>query len=450
MTIVLAAANMHLSISPVQNYTSREKHIYYLWKGFKSTKSNLKKMKMTWEDLQLCNHDGAPDIQSPFHVRGQHSQHCGHHGYELHCNNNTTLIHFPSYGDMVVKSISYDVKKLDLIDPKNCIHQVFLNLNLSLTPFRYYYALKEYSYLNSPVRLSPSFAEVPCLSGLGYHVYTVEPSLSVPDSCRVVKTIPITFGCRPYLSDSSFDLGLTWGFLGQQDCEANEGQSLPQLETDQQTQAKIGYKKISSTAMEPQVIEWEQGWSYMQKGISKLKRIIQGLREPQFSSKDYMMLYTTVYNMCTKKPPCDYSRQLYDKYQETLENYINSTVLPSLKEKLDEFMLQELVKSWENHKVMVRWLSCFFHYLDRYFIADRSLRPPNEVGLNGLRNLVYREIKLNTRVVVIGLINKEREGEQIDRTLLKNVINIFVEIGMGEMDAYEEDFEAHMLTDTGK
>ncbi|KAM2168183.1 hypothetical protein ACFX1Q_037656 [Malus domestica] len=99
-------------------------------------------------------------------------------------------------------------------------------------------------------------------------------------------------------------------------------------------------------------------------------------------------------------------------------------------------MLQELVKSWENHKVMVRWLSCFFHYLDRYFIADRSLRPPNEVGLNGLCNLVYREIK--------------REGEQIDRTLLKNVINIFVEIGMGEMDAYEEDFEAHMLTDTGK
>ena len=207
---------------------------------------------------------------------------------------------------------------------------------------------------------------------------------------------------------------------------------------------------ISSTAMEPQVIEWEQGWSYMQRGISKLKRIIQGLPEPQFSSKDYMMLYTTVYNMCTQKPPCDYSRQLYDKYQETFEDYINSTVLPSLKEKLDEFMLQELVKSWENHKVMVRWLSRFFHYLDRYFIANRSLRPLNEVGLNCFRDLVYREIKVTTRVVVIGLINKEREGEQIDRTLMKNVINIFVEIGMGRMDAYQEDFEAHMLTDTGK
>jgi len=45
-------------------------------------------------------------------------------------------------------------------------------------------------------------------------------------------------------------------------------------------------------------------------------------------------------------------------------------------------------------------------------------------------------------------IDKEREGEQIDRSLLKNVLDIFVEIGMGEMALYETDFEAHMLEDT--
>lgn len=45
-------------------------------------------------------------------------------------------------------------------------------------------------------------------------------------------------------------------------------------------------------------------------------------------------------------------------------------------------------------------------------------------------------------------IDKEREGEQIDRSLLKNVLDIFVEIGMGEMALYESDFEAHMLEDT--
>ncbi|OIV92058.1 hypothetical protein TanjilG_15049 [Lupinus angustifolius] len=183
---------------------------------------------------------------------------------------------------------------------------------------------------------------------------------------------------------------------------------------------------------ERKTIDLEQGWDFMQKGIMKLKNILEGLPEPQFSSEDYMMLYTTIYNMCTQKPPHDYSQQLYDKYRESFEEYIISTVLPSLREKHDEYMLRELVKRWANHKIMVRWLSRFFHYLDRYFIARRSLPPLNEVGLTCFRDL----------------IDQEREGEQIDRALLKNVLDIFVEIGMGQMDHYEDDFEAAMLKDT--
>ena len=30
--------------------------------------------------------------------------------------------------------------------------------------------------------------------------------------------------------------------------------------------------------------------------------------------------------MCTQKPPNDYSQQLYDKYREAFEKYINATV----------------------------------------------------------------------------------------------------------------------------
>ncbi|XP_048440511.1 cullin-1 isoform X4 [Pyrus x bretschneideri] len=220
-------------------------------------------------------------------------------------------------------------------------------------------------------------------------------------------------------------------------------------------------------------IDFEEGWEIMQKGITKLKNILEGLPEPQFSSDDYMLLYTTIYNMCTQKPPHDYSQQLYDKYRESFEEYITSTVLPSLREKHDEFMLRELVKRWTNHKIMVRWLSRFFHYLDRYFIARRSLPPLNEVGLTcfrdlescagtlmchlksrclknsfDCRDLVYQELKAKVRDAVISLIDQEREGEQIDRALLKNVLDIFVEIGMGQMDHYENDFEADMLKDT--
>ena len=50
--------------------------------------------------------------------------------------------------------------------------------------------------------------------------------------------------------------------------------------------------------------------------------------------------------------------------------------------------------------------------------------------------------------LILNQIDQEREGEQIDRALLKNVLDIFVEIGMGQMDYYENDFEATMLKDT--
>ncbi|KAK8693848.1 hypothetical protein V6N13_071415 [Hibiscus sabdariffa] len=205
----------------------------------------------------------------------------------------------------------------------------------------------------------------------------------------------------------------------------------------------------SFTTMERKTIELDQGWDYMDKGIKKLRRILEGLLEPQFTSEEYMMLYTTIYNMCTQKPPFDYSQQLYDKYRGAFEEYITSTVLPSLREKHDEFMLRELVKRWGNHKVMVRWLSRFFHYLDRYFIARRSLPALNEVGLTRFRDLVYQEVHAKVKDAVIALIDKEREGDQIDRALLKNVLDIFVEIGMGQMDRYEDDFEEAMLQDTG-
>ncbi|KAL6349585.1 hypothetical protein AAG906_034242 [Vitis piasezkii] len=143
--------------------------------------------------------DGAPDIRFPFRLKGQQPQHCGYPGFELVCKENSTMIQFPSYGDLVIQSISYDMKKLNLLDPKSCVHEVFLNLNLSLTPFQYYYHVKNYTYLNCSAQLSPSFAPVPCLI---------------------------------LISDNTFGLGLTWTLPG---CNEKGGHCNLQSKTGDQT-----------------------------------------------------------------------------------------------------------------------------------------------------------------------------------------------------------------------
>ena len=47
---------------------------------------------------------------------------------------------------------------------------------------------------------------------------------------------------------------------------------------------------------------------------------------------------------------------------------------------------------------------------------------------------------------ILVLIEKERDGQQIDRALLKNVLGIFIEVGMGNMENYQNDFESFLLT----
>uniref|UniRef100_A0A2N9EC23 Cullin family profile domain-containing protein n=1 Tax=Fagus sylvatica TaxID=28930 RepID=A0A2N9EC23_FAGSY len=202
-------------------------------------------------------------------------------------------------------------------------------------------------------------------------------------------------------------------------------------------------------------IELDQGWESIENVITKLKSVLEwspgldGSPKPEFTVEEGMMIYShrTVYEMCRQKPPHDYSQQLYDKYREVFEEYISSTVLPSIKEKHDEFMLRELVRRWSNHKVMVGLLSCSFQSLDEYFTPRRSLPALDEVGRACFHDRVYQEVKANARDAVINLINKVQEGEQIDRALLKDVIDIFVEIGTEQMelyDKYREVFEEYI------
>ncbi|CAH8256440.1 unnamed protein product [Arabidopsis lyrata] len=176
-------------------------------------------------------------------------------------------------------------------------------------------------------------------------------------------------------------------------------------------------------------ITFEEGWLYIQKGVTKLIKIIEGEPEPPFDAEEYMNLYTTIYKMCSHSP--GYSKQLYEKYREVIEDYTIQTVLPSLREKHDEDMLRELVKKWDNHKVLVRWLSRFFLDVDCY-LARRGIPRLREVGLTCFHELIH----------------KEREGEQTDKALVKNILDIYVENGMGTMEKYEEDFERFMLQDT--
>jgi cullin 1 len=98
--------------------------------------------------------------------------------------------------------------------------------------------------------------------------------------------------------------------------------------------------------------------------------------------------------------------------------------------------------------VMLRFLSNMFYYLDRYFVPKQSLPSLREVGITSFRDQVYLAKRIIAKNVVIERINRERDGEEIDRALLKDILNIFVENGFGSVEFYKNDFEVAMLEDT--
>ena len=81
----------------------------------------------------------------------------------------------------------------------------------------------------------------------------------------------------------------------------------------------------------------------------------------------------------------------------------------------------------------------FFSLLDFYYEITFAARADD----------VYTEVKASARGAILQLIEKEREGEQIDRALLKNVLGIFIEVGMGGMDCYANDFETQLIAESG-
>ncbi|KAK2358920.1 cullin-1 [Trifolium repens] len=175
--------------------------------------------------------------------------------------------------------------------------------------------------------------------------------------------------------------------------------------------------------------DFDEGWKRIEIGITKLIRNVEGLPDTQFSSDEYMMLYTTIYDLGYRH---GFSPNLYDKCKETIDEFNRSN--------LDELLLRELVQRMLMHKTFVTRLSHLFAILNQS--VTRSLPPLNQLGLSSFRDVVFMEVQAKA---VIDLIRKDRAGEQIDKLLLKNVIDIFVEIDMGDIELLDETANDYKL-----
>ncbi|XP_039021794.1 cullin-1-like [Hibiscus syriacus] len=195
-------------------------------------------------------------------------------------------------------------------------------------------------------------------------------------------------------------------------------------------------------------IPLDEGMTIMDEEIEKAKKILKGNPKTKFSGEEYQRFYECVYFMCTYHSTIEKTMQLYEKFRNSLEESIFSMVLPNLINKQGENLLREFVVMWSNYKLMARWLCRFFEYLDRFFIPQHiELESLNDISFSCFREIVFKKLYSRFIEATLTLINQEREGLQINCFLLKNVLDIFVEISDDRGVNYYEDFEQLFLTE---
>lgn len=214
---------------------------------------------------------------------------------------------------------------------------------------------------------------------------------------------------------------------------------------------------MSTNAANQRIIPLEEGWNDIirAKAIDRLENMLDGgMRTGQasmFGPREYVNIYTTCYDMCTQRAPYNWSSELYQRHGETIERYLTSNVLPALRDKTGQggtILLTELQNRWLNHQIMNKWLKKFFTYLDRYYVKHHSLPTLSQAGLRCFKTNIYDEMKPDTTRAILGLINDEREGKIIDKSLVKSIVELYENMGMGSLDAYNADLEEQLLNST--
>ncbi|KAF9669943.1 hypothetical protein SADUNF_Sadunf13G0017200 [Salix dunnii] len=182
----------------------------------------------------------------------------------------------------------------------------------------------------------------------------------------------------------------------------------------------------------------------LEEGIMKTKMIVEGNQEVKFTTEECQRCVFDLHSASYRNN----SHWLLERFVKSLEESINSAVLPSFVDKHDALLLREFILMWSNYKLMTKWLCKFFESIDRHFVPKICYCSLTDISNNTFHDLVFKDFYVKFQDVALSLINQERMGLHIDCSSLKNVFLVFMEMHKHTGITYYEGFESVMLEQT--
>uniref|UniRef100_A0A8C3M5D1 Cullin-4A n=1 Tax=Chrysolophus pictus TaxID=9089 RepID=A0A8C3M5D1_CHRPC len=191
--------------------------------------------------------------------------------------------------------------------------------------------------------------------------------------------------------------------------------------------------------------------NYTQDTWRKLHEAVAAIQSSTSIKYNLEELYQAVENLCSYKV----SATLYKQLRQVCEDHVKAQILQFREypfpvcctDSLDSLLfLKKINKCWQDHCRQMIMIRSIFLFLDRTYVLQNSMLPSIwDMGLELFRNHVISDKQVQNKTIdgILLLIERERSGEAVDRSLLRSLLSM-----LSDLQVYKESFEQRFLEET--
>ncbi|KAM0724164.1 hypothetical protein Q7P37_000046 [Cladosporium fusiforme] len=211
-------------------------------------------------------------------------------------------------------------------------------------------------------------------------------------------------------------------------------------------------------------------WNFLEWGVDRIMvNLNHGL-----DLKTYMTLYTSIHNFCTAQKAVGaqtnlnssqrgahlLGEDLYRRLNDYLKKHLLGVHTEMVKH-VDEALLTFYIKEWKRYTTAGTYNNHLFRYLNRHWVkremdeGKKDIYDIYTLHLVRWKDDMFGSTQNAVMDAVLRLVEKQRNGETIEQSKIKSVVDSFVSLGIDEqdstkttLDVYRKHFEEPFLEAT--
>uniref|UniRef100_A0A8C7YWR7 Cullin 4A n=1 Tax=Oryzias sinensis TaxID=183150 RepID=A0A8C7YWR7_9TELE len=188
--------------------------------------------------------------------------------------------------------------------------------------------------------------------------------------------------------------------------------------------------------------------NYTEDTWLKLRDAVSAIQNSTSIKYNLEELYQAVENLCSYKV----SPTLYKQLRQVCEDHVKAQI-HQFREypfySLDNLsFLKRMNRCWQDHCRQTIMIRSIFLFLDRTYVLQNSLLPSIwDTGLELFRTHIVSDSAVQKRTVeaILEQIELERNGETVDRSLLRSLLGM-----LSDLQVYKDSFEERFLAETDR